>query len=229
MTAEGAPSIRAHVASLPTSPYRYDASADAWTVAPVARQVLGLEPDAPLDVARLLDLLPDVEREQVARFVFDAIRGRVPFSTLQHVLRPDGEVREVLVVGEGTYEGETLVAVHGHVVDVGALGADRADERIDRAVAEVVANRATIEQAKGALMLAFCVDEETAFRMLCGYSQRRNAKLRDVAAFITDAVADPHFAHPDHPVESLVDVVTMLHDDRTHLRSAPATARPTSA
>ena len=181
MTTEVASSIRAHVASLPTGPYRYDASADAWTVAPTARQVLGLEPDAPLDVARLLDLLPDVEREQVARFVFDAIRGRVPFSTLQRVLRPDGGVREVLVVGEGTYEGETLVAVHGHVVDVGALGADRADERIDRAVAEVVANRATIEQAKGALSLAYGFDGDGAIALLRWWSSHRNVKVNVLA------------------------------------------------
>ena len=88
------------------------------------------------------------EREQVARLVVDAIKGRVPFSTLHRVTRPDGP-REVLVVGEGMCDEARLTAVHGHVVDVGVLVTDRANARIDRAVADVVANRATIEQAKG--------------------------------------------------------------------------------
>src|SRR5690349_12462540 len=103
MTTEGAARIRAGVASLPTGPYRYDAVADEWTVAPAARAVLGLDPDSPLDAVGLLDLLPADEREQVAGFVLGAIRGRAPFSTLLHVLRPDGAPREVLVVGEGTF------------------------------------------------------------------------------------------------------------------------------
>ena len=64
------------------------------------------------------------EREQVARLVFDAIEGRVPFSTLQHISRPDGP-REVLVVGEATYDEGRPTAVHGHVVDIGALGPER--------------------------------------------------------------------------------------------------------
>ena len=39
----------------------------------------------------------------------------------------------------------------GHVVDVAVLVTDRANARIDQVVADVVDNRATIEQAKGAL------------------------------------------------------------------------------
>jgi hypothetical protein len=196
MTPEDAASVRGSVASLPTGRYRYDVAADVWTVAPAALQLLGLAPDCALHVAGLLGLLPDEEREEVARFVLDAIRRRVPFSTLLPVRRPDGDVREVLVVGEGAYDGEVLVAVHGHVVDVEAIGAERADERIDRAVAEVVANRATIEQAKGALSLAYGFDGEAAFALLRWWSNHRNVKVKALAERLlteagTGAVSTP--------------------------------------
>lgn len=184
------------VASLPTGRYRYDASTDAWTVAPAARQLLGLDPDRAPHTAGLLGLLPEEEREQVALFVLDAIRRRVPFSTLLRLQRPDGDLREVLVVGESAYDGEVLVAVHGHVVDVEAVGAERADEQIDRAVAEVVANRATIEQAKGALSLAYGFDGEAAFALLRWWSNHRNVKVKVLAEQLlteagTGAVSTP--------------------------------------
>lgn len=197
MTPEDAASVRGPVASLPTGSYRYDASADAWTVAPSARQLLGIDPDCALHTAGLLDLLPDDEREPVARFVLDALRGRVPFSTLQHLRRPDGDVREVLVVGEGTYDGDVLVAVHGHVVDVGTIGAEWADERIDRAVAEVVANRATIEQAKGALSLAYGFDGEGAIALLRWWSSHRNVKVKVLADRLVTAAGSGAVSTPE--------------------------------
>jgi hypothetical protein len=187
MTPEGAQSIHGPVASLPTGPYRYDVSADQWTLDPVARDILGLGPDAPVDLATLLGLLVDDEREQVAQHIFDAIEDRVPFTTLHRVVRPGGP-REVLLVGESTYNGDGLAAVHGHVVDLGALVTDRANERIDRAVADVVANRATIEQAKGALSLAYGFDGDAAIALLRWWSSHRNVKVNVLAERLVSAV-----------------------------------------
>jgi hypothetical protein len=195
MSPEGAQSIHVPVASLRTGPYRYDVSSDVWTLHPAARDILGLKADAPVDVSVLVSLLVDDERDQVVRFVFDAIQSQVPFSTLHRVARAGG-ARDVLVVGEPTYDGDRLVAVHGHVVDVGVLGAERANDRIDRAVAEVVANRATIEQAKGALALAYGFDGDAAIALLRWWSSHRNVKVnvlaeRLVAAAGTGAVSWP--------------------------------------
>jgi hypothetical protein len=195
MTPEGARSIHGPVVSLPTGSYRYDVSGDRWTLLDTTRNILGLGPEAPVDLSVLLGLLVEDERDRVARLVFDAIEGRVPFSTLNHVARP-GRAREVLVVGEGTYEEGRLTAVHGHVVDISALGVDQANDRIDRAVAEVVANRATIEQAKGALSLAYGFDADGAIALLRRWSSHRNVKVtvlaeRLVYAAGTGAVSQP--------------------------------------
>ena len=211
MTPEGAQSIHGSVASLTTGPYRYDVYADRWTLDPVARDILGLGPDAPVDVSTLLGLLVDDEREQVARFVFDAIEGRVPFSTLHRVVRPGGP-HEVLVVGEATYDEHGLAAVHGHVVDLGALVTDRANERIDRAVADVVANRATIEQAKGALSLAYGFDGDAAIALLRWWSSHRNVKVNVLADRLLSAAGTGAVSRPQlrAAVDALLASVTAL-------------------
>jgi hypothetical protein len=54
---------------------------------------------------------------------------------------------------------------------------------------QAVASRAIIEQAKGALMLAYSLDAEAAFAPLCWQSQQENIKLRDVAQRLVATVA----------------------------------------
>jgi hypothetical protein len=131
----------------------------------------------------------------VARLVVDAIKGRVPFSTLHRVTRPDGP-REVLVVGEGMCDEGRLTAVHGHVVDVGVLVTDRANARIDRAVADVVANRARIEQAKGALSLAYGFDGDGAIALLRWWSSRHNVKVNVLADRLVSAIGIGALSRP---------------------------------
>lgn len=211
MTPEGAQSIHGPVASLPTGPYRYDVSADRWTLACSTRDILGLGADDSVDVSALSGLLVEDEREQVVRLVFDAIEGRVPFSTLHHVTRPDGP-REVLLVGEATYDEDRLTAVHGHVVDIGALGPDQANDRIDRAVADVVANRATIEQAKGALSLAYGFDGDSAIALLRWWSSHRNVKVSVLADRLVSAVGTGALSRPQlrAAVDALLASVSAL-------------------
>lgn len=210
MSPEGAQRIHGPV-SLPTGAYRYDASDDRWTLADTTRDILGLGQDAPVDVSTLLGLLVHDEREQAARCVFDAIEGRVPFSTFQHVARPDG-LREVLVVGETTYDADRLAAVHGHVVDIGALGSDVANDRIDRAVAEVVANRATIEQAKGVLSLTYGIDGDGAIALLRWWSNHRNVKVTVLADRLVSAVGTGALSRPQlrAAVDALLASVSVL-------------------
>jgi hypothetical protein len=210
MSPEGVQRIHGQV-SLPTGAYRYDTSDDRWTLADTTRDILGLGQDATVDVSTLLGLLVHDEREQAARCVFDAIERRVPFSSLHHVARPDGP-REVLVVGETTYDADRLAAVHGHVVDIGALGSDVANDRIDRAVAEVVANRATIEQAKGVLSLTYGIDGDGAIALLRWWSNHRNVKVTVLADRLVSAVGTGALSRPQlrAAVDALLASVSVL-------------------
>jgi hypothetical protein len=182
-------------ASLRTGRYRYDVSADRWMLAGITRNILGLDPDAPVDASTLLSLLAEEEREQVARLVFDAIEGQVPFSTLHHVTRPEGP-REVLVLGEAMCDEGRLTAVHGHVVDVGVRVTDHANARIDRAIAHVVANQAKIEQAKGALSLAYGFYGDGAIALLRSWSSRHNVKVTVLADRLVSALGAGALSRP---------------------------------
>jgi hypothetical protein len=216
MTPVGAPSIHGPVASLPTGRYGYDVTADRWMLAGTTRSILGLGPDAPVDASTLLGLLAEDEREQVARLVVDAIKGQLPFSTVHRVARPDGP-REVLVVGEAMCDEGRPTAVHGHVVDVGVLLTDRANARIDRAVADVVANRATIEQAKGALSLAYGFDGDGAIALLRWWSSRHNVKMNVLADRLVSAIGIGTLSRPQlrAAVDALLASVAALdaHND----------------
>ena len=208
-------------------PYRYDTALDAWDVDEQWLALHGLPAHRPFTTVDLLDCVDPEDRPSTRAWLEEhiALPGTSSHTYRMRTGQRSGRrVRLVAhTVGDPAIPG--VCRVDGFLLDItGDISRWQSE-----AVAASATYRATIEQAKGALMLAFCVDEETAFRMLCGYSQRRTAKLRDPAPFITDAIGAPHLAHPDHPVESLVDVVTLLHDDRTHLRSAPTEGRAATA
>ena len=59
---------------------------------------------------------------------------------------------------------------------------------------KAMASRATIEQAKGALMLVYGLDAEAAFSLLSWQSQRSNIKLRDLAERLVAVVGGDAYA-----------------------------------
>ena len=62
------------------------------------------------------------------------------------------------------------------------------------AVERSAGSRAAIEQAKGAVMITYGLDEDEVFAMLRWHSQHTNIKLGDIAAGITDRTNDPNIA-----------------------------------
>ena len=59
---------------------------------------------------------------------------------------------------------------------------------------KAMASRATIQQAKGALMLVYGLDAEAAFSLLSWQSQRSNIKLRDLAERLVAVVGGDAYA-----------------------------------
>ena len=66
----------------------------------------------------------------------------------------------------------------------------------DEDVDEIIAGRATIEQAKGVLMYVHGVDSERAFKMLRAHSRTSGVKLRLLAQRLLD---DSEFAEDLRP------------------------------
>lgn len=88
--------------------------------------------------------------------------------------------------------GET-VGVHGYYVDLTTARVREAEQLSELAgeaagLQRAMASRATIEQAKGMIMLAFGYDSAAAFELLIRVSQQSNTKLRDLADRLVEAV-----------------------------------------
>jgi hypothetical protein len=140
---------------------------DPGTVTPTTELVLSHKhPDDYLQVAATLD---------------DIRRTHRTFSTRHRIIDTHQAVHDVVVIGDQLYDdtGE-VIGTHGFYVDVTPSGRAR-EELVSAAVAEIAENRASIEQAKGMLMLIYRIDEESAFELLKWRSQETNVKLRVLA------------------------------------------------
>ena len=83
-------------------------------------------------------------------------------------------------------------------------------------LADIVGNRAVIEQAKGMIMVTYGVDENTAFDLLKWRSQQNNIKLRALAEQVATEFAALS-QREAHPLRSAYDNALLT----AHLRTAP--------
>ncbi len=120
---------------------------------------------------------PD-DRARVAE-ILDRVRSGGLFSSRHRIIDVDGKTHWMVVVGDHvTDESGQAIGTQGYYVDVTeTMQADLTSE-----IKEVVKSRATIEQAKGILMIAYDVDDARAFEILKWRSQATKQKLKDVAA-----------------------------------------------
>ena len=114
----------------------------------------------------------------VAATLDDIRRTHKPFSTRDRIITVQGEVRDVVVIGERFHDnmGE-IVGTQGFYLDVTPTATQR-QESISVALAEIADHRAVIEQAKGVLMYVYGIGPDAAFDILKWRSQGANIKLR---------------------------------------------------
>jgi ANTAR domain/PAS fold len=123
---------------------------------------------------------PD-DRVQVAATLDEIRRTHKTFSTRHRIVDTHNLVHDVVVIGDQLDdENGTVIGTHGFYVDVTPPDPLR-EELVTAAVAEITENRATIEQAKGMLMLIYRVSADAAFDLLRWRSQETNVKLRILA------------------------------------------------
>jgi hypothetical protein len=151
------------------------------------------------------------DRSRVLRAISDACAAGRPFAVETRVQRRDGTLRVMLLLGEPQPgPGGAVAAVEGMCVDVtdGRLADD--DDLVAALQTEVgqlrtaMASRATIEQAKGILMLLTSCTEQVAFELLAHMSSHTHRKVREVAASLAES-ASGHAPLPE-------DIRTILRD-----------------
>jgi PAS domain-containing protein len=158
---------------------------------------LVLERKHPGDRARVQALLDQVGREGG------------PFSISYRLVRVDGCERRVVLVGEGALcDPGDVTTIDGYYIDLTEDFAEESEEYAAAAVEASAENRAVIEQAKGALMLAYGLEADQAFSMLRWWSRNHNVKVRELSARLVVAAGSGEISDAD--LRGAIDA--QLHD-----------------
>ena len=133
------------------------------------------------------------EDQDRAREGFTAgIRDGGTFSIRYRLRGVDGMPHEILLAAVGSRLNGVTTYLSGFVIDV----TDPLTARLNAAVAASAANRAKIEQAKGAIMLGCAVTEQDAFTLLRLYSNQHNVRVSVLADRIVQALNSEAHGNP---------------------------------
>ena len=180
----------------PVGRFSYDVPTDTWWWSTSLYTVHGFTPGeiVPTTALLLAHQHPD-DRARTVQLITAAVTAGKPFSSRHRILDARRRIHTVVTIGEGIRNAHgQITQITGYLIDVtDALHRDLA-AATRMAVELSAATRATIEQAKGALMITYGLDEDEAFALLRWHSQHNNIKLRDIATAITDHTNDPGIA-----------------------------------
>lgn len=179
-------------AAQPVGRYRFDVASGAWWWSDELFRMHGFAPGevVPTTELMLAHLHPDDRSRVVGAFV-DVARTGEPFSCTHRILDAEGRTRVIVVVGEaGVDRGSGRVTwVSGYFTDLTRTQEELARDRASQEIRASAVNRAAIEQAKGALMVVYGLDEDEAFEVLSHHSSLLNEPVRTLAVRLLAALA----------------------------------------
>lgn len=163
--------------------FEFDVTTDILTWSDALFDIYGYEPGSVVPTTELLiDACHPDDRATAAAVLATTLRSGVGCVHAHRIVTPDGQILHIVIVGSAIKDAAgTTVNFKGYAVDVTRTTETVVAQSVNDAVQNVVASRAVIEQAKGALMFAFGVDADTAFGVLSWQSQTHNLKLRALA------------------------------------------------
>ena len=171
--------------------------------------IVGFEPGEVVPTLELLVRHADpAHRDRLIHVLGESATSGEAFSCRFRLLDAGRRRRTVVVVGEHTDSAGQGRALRGFLVEVTDGLARDTTAACDAAIAGVMEHRAVIEQAKGALMIACGVDDESAFGLLRTTSQNHNVKVHALAEAFTAACA----ARPaDSSLTAAAAVALLIH------------------
>jgi hypothetical protein len=190
--------------------FSYDIATGVWEWDGELYRIYGVEPGSLTPTTDyMLQCKHPEDRERVAAAFARAAATGDPLSVSYRLLGTDGVERKVVVVCQaGVCEDGPVTTVDGYIIDLTEDFREDSQELVRDAVAASAEHRATIEQAKGSLMLAYGVDADQAFAMLSWWSRNKNVKVRDLAERLVETVRSGASSHSD--LRGSVDA--LLHD-----------------
>ncbi|WP_445161582.1 PAS and ANTAR domain-containing protein [Mycobacterium sp. Dal123C01] len=168
--------------------FRFYFADQRWEWSEQVQRMHGYEPGGVTPTTELVlsHKHPD-DRGQVAATIDQILNTGQAFSTRHRIIDTGGQVRHVVVVGDQLHDDQgAVVGTHGFYVDVSPLPDQEREDLVTAKLAEIAEQRASIEQAKGMLMVIYGIGESAAFDLLKWLSQEANVKLRLLAEQICE-------------------------------------------
>jgi hypothetical protein len=184
----------------------------------------GYEPGAVVPTTELLlsHKHPD-DRAHVQDLLDYALRSGESFSSRHRFVDTAGKVHDAIVVADRMLDDSgAVLGTAGYYIDLTTTfdetRYETRQEVLDEALPDLFENRASIEQAKGALMVVYRVSAEQAFRVLQWRSQETNTKLRALAKQLVAEIAT--LPTPSAAVQSQFDHVLLTVHERIPAEAA---------
>ena len=162
-----------------------------WEWSDEVARMHGYEPGsvAPTTALLLSHKHPE-DRQHVQDLLDHLLHNGGSFSSRHRFIDTAGAEHTVIVLADRMLDDTGAVAgTEGYYVDLTDTFDRTRREALDDSLPEIFAARATIEQAKGALMLVYRVDADTAFDLLLWRSQQTNTKLRALAGRLVEELS----------------------------------------
>ncbi len=168
--------------------FRFYFADQRWEWGEQVQRIHGYEPGTVTPTTELvLGHKHPEDRGQVAATIDEILHTRRPFSTRHRIIDTGGNVRHVVVVGDQLLDEQgEVIGTHGFYIDVSPGPEQEQEDVVTAKLAEISENRASIEQAKGMLMLIYDINDGAAFNVLKWLSQEANVKLRLLAEQISE-------------------------------------------
>jgi hypothetical protein len=187
-----------------------DVSSGTWDWDDEVFRIHGLQPGSITPTTDyLLTCKHPEDRARVAEVLTRASATGEAFSISYRIIGADEVERRVVLICEGGMcDDDGVTTIGGYYVDLTADFREEGEALANQAIVASAEHRATIEQAKGSLMLAYGLDADQAFAMLQWWSSSRNVKIRDLANRLVDAARTGEAS--DTGIRNRFDV--LLHD-----------------
>ena len=200
------PLVHNHVA-IPALAFHYDVETARWRWAAGLRELHGLRASEEPSTELLLEHMHKDDRVvMIGRFQHH-LEHVGPYSCSYRMRDAAGRQRRLIFVGQSEAVDGVVRRLNGFVVDI----TEPAREFGREAVAASTRHHSSLEQAKGALMLAFSVDDASAFDLLQAYATRYGVTKLEVARAIVKRLADPR-READTPSGGMTGIVADLED-----------------
>nr|WP_033325968.1 PAS and ANTAR domain-containing protein [Promicromonospora sukumoe] len=177
----------------PVGRYRLELSTGRWAWSDEVFLMHGFQPGEVVPTTELVlaHKHPD-DRERVDHVMRDATATGRPFSSVHRIRDAQGTIRTLTVTGQATRDPQSgaVTEIRGYFIDVTAANRESAAQQASSFIQASSANRAPIEQAKGVLMVAFGIDDPTAFDRLRVASNQLNVPVRDLARWLMNWFTD---------------------------------------